>query len=264
MTILQAIIIAIVEGLTEFLPVSSTAHMRFTNPLIGIVPSPFTDMFEVVIQLAAILSVVVLYWKKFVDFKHYSFYIKLFIALIPAVIFGFFLKKYIDNALNNIVFIAIVMIIGGIILLFVDKFFRRNTIDQEAQITYKKSFIIGCFQVLSILFPGLSRSAATIVGGMSQHLTRRLAAEFSFFVAVPTMFAASVKSFWDVYKDHHDVLVKENLNILAIGAIISFIVALISVKFFINYIKTHSFKAFGFYRIALGIAILFLFYKEFI
>src|SRR5437763_3351906 len=194
MTILQAIIIAIVEGLTEFLPVSSTAHMRFTNPLIGITPSPFTDMFEVVIQLAAILSVVVLYWKKFTDFKHYSFYIKLLIALIPAVIFGFLLKKHIDNALNNIVFIAIVMIIGGIILLFVDKLFHRNTIDREPEISYKKSFIIGCFQVLSILFPGLSRSAATIVGGMSQHLTRRLAAEFSFFVAVSTMFAASVKS----------------------------------------------------------------------
>ncbi|HEU0063755.1 MAG TPA: undecaprenyl-diphosphate phosphatase [Flavisolibacter sp.] len=264
MTILQAIIIAIVEGLTEFLPVSSTAHMRFTNPLIGITPSPFTDMFEVVIQLAAILSVVVLYWKKFTDFKHYSFYIKLLIALIPAVIFGFLLKKYIDNALNNIVFIAIVMIIGGIILLFVDKLFHRNTIDNEPQISYKKSFIIGCFQVLSILFPGLSRSAATIVGGMSQHLTRRLAAEFSFFVAVPTMFAASVKSFWDVYKDHHEVLVKDNLNILGIGAIISFIVALITVRFFINYIKTHTFKAFGFYRIALGVVILFLFYKGFI
>jgi undecaprenyl-diphosphatase len=264
MTILQAIIIAIVEGLTEFLPVSSTAHMRFTNPLIGITPSPFTDMFEVVIQLAAILSVVVLYWKKFTDFKHYSFYLKLLIALIPAVIFGFLLKKHIDNALNNIVFIAIVMIIGGIILLFVDKLFHRNTIDREPEISYKKSFIIGCFQVLSILFPGLSRSAATIVGGMSQHLTRRLAAEFSFFVAVPTMFAASVKSFWDVYKDHHEVLVKDNLNILGIGAIISFIVALITVRFFINYIKTHTFKAFGFYRIALGVVILFLFYKGFI
>ena len=264
MTILQAIIIAIVEGLTEFLPVSSTAHMRFTNPLIGITPSPFTDMFEVVIQLAAILSVVVLYWKKFTDFKHYSFYIKLLIALIPAVIFGFLLKKHIDNALNNIVFIAIVMIIGGIILLFVDKLFHRNTIDREPEISYKKSFIIGCFQVLSILFPGLSRSAATIVGGMSQHLTRRLAAEFSFFVAVPTMFAASVKSFWDVYKDHREVLVKDNLNILGIGAIISFIVALITVRFFINYIKTHTFKAFGFYRIALGVVILFLFYKGFI
>jgi undecaprenyl-diphosphatase len=261
MTIFQAIIIAIVEGLTEFLPVSSTAHMRFTNPLIGLTPSPFTDMYEVVIQLAAILSIVVLYWKKFIDFKHYSFYIKLIIALIPAVIFGILLKKHIDNALNNISFIAWVMIGGGILLLFVDQLFKRTTIDEERQISYGKSLIIGCFQVLSILLPGFSRSAATIIGGMSQHLTRRLAAEFSFFIAVPTMFAASVKSFYDVYKDHHDVLVKENMSLLGVGAITAFIVALITVRLFIGYVKTHSFKAFGIYRILLGIVVLFLFYK---
>src|SRR6478672_3235749 len=147
MTLFQAIIIAIVEGLTEFLPVSSTAHMRFTNPLIGVTPSPFTDMYEVVIQLAAILSIVVLYWKKFIDFKHYSFYIKLVIALIPAVIFGLLLKKYIDSALNNLTLIACVMIGGGILLLFVDQLFKRTTIDEEGQIGYGKSFIIGCFQV---------------------------------------------------------------------------------------------------------------------
>ena len=261
MTIFQAIIIAIVEGLTEFLPVSSTAHMRFTNPLIGVTPSPFTDMFEVVIQLAAILSIVVLYWKKFIDFKHYSFYFKLIIALIPAVIFGLLLKKYIDSALNNLTLIACVMIGGGILLLFVDQLFKRTTIDEEGKISYGKSFIIGCFQVLSILLPGFSRSAATIIGGMSQHLTRRLAAEFSFFIAVPTMFAASVKSFYDVYKDHHDVLVKENLSLLTVGAITAFIVALITVRLFIGYVKTHSFKAFGIYRILLGIVVLFLVYK---
>ncbi|MCW3117452.1 MAG: Undecaprenyl-diphosphatase, partial [Chitinophagaceae bacterium] len=192
MNIVQAIIIAIVEGLTEFLPVSSTAHMKFVNPLLGVTPSPFSDMFEIVIQLAAILAVVVLYWKKFFapmtsGAKGLSFYIKLVVAVIPALIFGVLLKKHIDAALGNLVFIAWVMIGGGIILLFVDRIFKRQTIDSEEKVTLKTSFIIGCFQVLSIIFPGLSRSAATIIGGMTQKLTRSAAAEFSFFLAVPTM-----------------------------------------------------------------------------
>src|ERR1700694_437709 len=256
MSIIQAIILAIVEGLTEFLPVSSTAHMKFTNPLIGVTPTPFSDMFEVVIQLAAILSVVVLYWKKFVDFKHYSFYVKLVVGVIPALIGGLLLKKYIDHALGNLTFIACVMIAGGVILLFIDRFFRNNNIDEESRISYPKAFIIGCFQVLSIIFPGLSRSAATIVGGMSQQLTRRLAAEFSFFLAVPTMFAASVKSFWDVYKDHREVLVKDNFTVLGIGAVVSFVVALFAVKFFIDYVKNHGFGALDVYRIIIGIVFL--------
>lgn len=262
MSIFQAIVIAIVEGLTEFLPVSSTAHMEFTNPFIGVNgQDPFVQMFEVVIQLAAILSIVVLYWKKFFDFKHYSFYIKLIIALIPAVIFGLLLKKHIDAALSNLQFIAWVMIGGGVILLFIDNLFKRTTIDQEEKISYIKSFIIGCFQVLSIVLPGFSRSAATIIGGMSQNLTRRLAAEFSFFIAVPTMFAASVKSFWDVYKDHRDVLVMNNMSMLLIGAIVAFMVALITVRFFINYVKNHNFKIFGVYRILLGAVILILLFS---
>jgi undecaprenyl-diphosphatase len=258
MSIIQAIVIAIVEGLTEFLPVSSTAHMKFTNPLIGVSPSPFTDMFEVVIQLAAILSVVVIYWKKFIDFRHLSFYIKLIVAVIPALIFGALFKKYIDSALGNLVFIACVMIGGGIVLLFIDRLFKRNTIDEEKNISYPKAFIIGCFQVLSIVFPGLSRSAATIIGGMSQHLTRRLAAEFSFFLAVPTMFAASAKSFYDVYKDHPEVLVKDNFTVLGIGALVSFVVAIFAVRFFIDYLKKHGFRIFGFYRIIIGVVFLVL------
>ncbi len=264
MTIIQAIIIAIVEGLTEFLPVSSTAHMRFTNPIIGLAPSAFTDMYEVVIQLAAILSVVVIFWRKFLDFKHYSFYIKLIIALIPAVIFGLLLKKHIDRALDNLYFIACVMIGGGILLLFIDKFFKNLTIDKEENISYGKSLIIGCFQVLSILLPGFSRSAATIIGGMSQKLTRKLAAEFSFFVAVPTMFAASVKSFYDVYKEHPEVIEKTHMSLLAIGGIISFLVALFTVKAFINYVKNHTFRAFGIYRILLGAIVLILLYGGYI
>lgn len=253
MSIPQAIIIAIIEGITEFLPISSTAHMKIANPFLGISNTPFTEMYEVVIQLAAILSVVVIYWKKFITSFRIKFYVKLIIALIPAVIVGALLKKHIDAALSNLLFISSVMIVGGIILLFIDKFFTKNTITDEEHITNKTSFIIGCYQVLSIVFPGLSRSAATIIGGMSQKLTRGLAAEFSFFLAVPTMFAASVKSFYDVYKDNPEVLVKDNFSILGIGAVVSFIVALLSVKFFIFYLQKHGFKLFGYYRIALGI-----------
>jgi undecaprenyl-diphosphatase len=258
MDIIQAIIIAVVEGLTEFLPVSSTAHMKFTNPLIGVSPTPFTNMFEIVIQLAAILSVVFAYSKKFFDFKHPSFYLKLIVAVIPALIAGALLKKYIDNALDNLTFIACVMIAGGIVLLFIDNFFKETTINEEKKISFLKAFVIGCFQVLSVVFPGLSRSAATIIGGMSQKLTRNLAAEFSFFLAVPTMFAASAKSFYDVYKEHPEVLVKNNMTTLGIGAVIAFVVALLAIRFFINYLQKHGFKIFGFYRIILGIVMLIL------
>jgi len=261
MTIVQAIIIAIVEGLTEFLPISSTAHMKFTNPLIGVENTPFTDMFEVVIQFAAILSVVVIFYKKFFDFKKTTFYLKLIIAVIPALIVGAILKSQIDAALDNLTFIAWVMVGGGIVLLFIDKLFTKNNISNDEQISIPKAFVIGCFQCFSIVLPGLSRSAATIIGGMQQKLTRTLAAEFSFFLAVPTMFAASVKSFYDVYKDHSDVLVSQNYTILAVGAIVSFIVALIAVKSFIHYLQKHGFKAFGIYRIILGAVILILIWR---
>lgn len=261
MDILQSIIIAIVEGLTEFLPVSSTAHMKFTNPLIGVANTPFVDMFEVVIQLAAILSVVTIYYKKFLDFKHISFYIKLVVAVIPALIGGYFLKKHIDAALTDLHFIAYVMIGGGVVLLFIDQLFKNSSIDTEEKISYPKAFVIGCFQVLSIVLPGLSRSAATIIGGMSQKLTRRVAAEFSFFLAVPTMLAASAKSFMDVYKDHKEVLVKDNFVTLGIGAVVAYIVALLAVKFFIGYVQKHGFKIFGWYRIVLGAVVLLLLAK---
>jgi undecaprenyl-diphosphatase len=264
MNYFQSIIISIIEGITEFLPISSTAHMRFANLLIGVSPSPFVDMFEVVIQLAAILSVVVIYYKKFFDFSKSVFYVKLIIAVIPALIFGAILKKHIDAVLDNVTFIAWVMLIGGIILLFIDSFFKNNIIDDDKQITFPRAFVIGCFQVLAIVFPGLSRSAATIVGGMSQKLTRRVAAEFSFFLAVPTMFAASAKSFLDVYKDNPEVLNKENYALLGVGAVVSFIVALIAVKFFISYLQKHGFRAFGVYRIILGIAMLVLIYMGYV
>ncbi|MFP5041964.1 undecaprenyl-diphosphate phosphatase [Parasediminibacterium sp. JCM 36343] len=290
MSKLQSIIIAIVEGLTEFLPISSTAHMKITNPLIGVTTNSFTDMFEVVIQLAAILSVVTVYWKKFLDFKSAKFYIKLLIAVIPALVFGALLKKHIDAALNNLVFIACVMIGGGVLLLFIDKLFTKPEINEDEQVTYTKAFIIGCFQVLSIIFPGLSRSAATIVGGMSQKLTRGLAAEFSFFLAVPTMFAASAKSFFDACKDNyfavnnipadieetmkphlseilssknlHDLFSQDKLIIFVMGCVIAYIIALLSIKFFIGYLQKHGFRIFGWYRIVLGTVVLFLIYKK--
>ena len=261
MGIVDAIILAIVEGLTEFLPISSTAHMKFTNPLLGVEPSPFTDMFEVVIQLAAILAVVVVYYKKFLDFKRVQFYIKLIIAVIPALVVGFLLKKYIDSALNNLVFISWVMIGGGIILLFIDRVFVNPAIDREEKISYKTSFAIGCFQVLSIVFPGLSRSAATIIGGMSQKLTRSAAAEFSFFLAVPTMLAASAKSFWDTYKDHPEVIAKDNMMLLLLGSIVAFIVAIIAIRFFIRFLKKYGFRAWGIYRIIAGIIMLILIWR---
>ena len=261
MTIIQAIILAVVEGITEFLPISSTAHLKFTNPIIGVANSPFENMFEVVIQFAAILSVVVIYYRKFFDFKRISFYVKLIIAVIPALIVGAAFKNQIDAVLGNLMFIAWVMLLGGIILLFIDKLFKSNYINEERNISNVKAFIIGCFQCLSIVFPGLSRSAATIIGGMQQKLTRTLAAEFSFLLAVPTMLAASVKSFYDVYKDHPEVLVKDNMTTLAVGAVVSFIVALITVRFFISYLQTHGFRVFGIYRIIIGLVFLVLLWK---
>ena len=273
MNTLQSIIIAIIEGITEFLPISSTAHMKFANPFLGIESSPFVDLFEIVIQLAAIASVVVIYRKRFFDFKHYSFYIKLIIAVIPALIFGAALKKHIDAALGNLWVIAIVMVAGGVLLLFIDRFFAKaeasksQASDQssnEEDVSYKKSFIIGCFQVLSILFPGLSRSAATIIGGMSQQLNKKTALEFSFFLAVPTMLAASAKSTLDVYKTNPEVFGQENLITLLIGAVVAFVVALLSVQFFMRIVENRGFAPFGWYRIILGLSILGLLYTHYL
>lgn len=261
MTIVQAIIISIVEGLTEFLPVSSTAHMKFTNPIIGVQSTPFTDMFEIVIQLAAILAVVVVYYKKFFDFSRIKFYIRLVIAVIPALIVGALLKKHIDRVLDNLYFIASVMIGGGILFLFIDRLFRYPKVEDESKVSYATAFKIGCFQVLSIVFPGLSRSASTILGGMSQGLSRKAAAEFSFFLAVPTMFAASVKSFWDVHKEHPDALSKDNFTILGISSVITFLVAIVVIRYFIGFLKKHGFRVWGYYRILIGLTMLILLWR---
>src|ERR1700742_1793672 len=240
MTIVQAIILAIVEGLTEFLPISSTAHMKFTNPIIGVSSTPFSDMFEIVIQLAAILAVVVVYYKKFFDFSRLGFYIKLVIAVIPAIIFGALLKKHIDAALSNLYIIACIMIAGGVLFLFIDRAFKSPKIDDERQVSNATAFKIGCFQVLSILLPGLSRSAATIIGGMSQSLTRKAAAEFSFFLAVPTMLAATVKKLWDAHKEHPDMLNRQHASIMLLSSVVTFFVAIIVIRFFIDFLKKYG------------------------
>ena len=257
MNTIQTIIIAIIEGITEFLPISSTAHMKFANPFLGIADSPFVDLYEIVIQFAAILSVVVIYRKEFFNFKDYRFYLKLLLAVLPALLFGALLKKYIDAVLDNLWVIATVMVLGGIALIFIDRYFKKQVapVDHEP-IQFKQAFWVGCFQVLAIVFPGLSRSAATIIGGLSQKLSKKAAAEFSFFLAVPTMLAASAKSTLDVYQDHPEVFVSDNLMNLCIGGIVAFFVALVSVKFFIEFVQKRGFSIFGWYRIALGLAML--------
>jgi undecaprenyl-diphosphatase len=259
MTLFETILIAVIEGITEFLPISSTGHMAIASALMGINKDPFVKLFEIVIQLGAILSVVVLYWRKFFDFKKLSFYIKLIIAIIPALAFGALFKKHIDAMLEKPVIIAIILLLGGIVLLFVDRWFNKGTIDKEEEVTNKQAFMIGLFQVLSIVLPGLSRAAATIIGGMQQKLTRRLAAEFSFFLAVPTMLAATVKSLYDMYKESPEVLNTDNLNTLLLGSAIAFIVAILAIRFFIGFLQKYGFRLFGWYRIVVGIVLLVLF-----
>lgn len=262
MTYLQAIIIAIVEGLTEFLPVSSTGHMVIVSSLMGIQSDSFTKLFEVVIQLGAILSVVVLYWRRFL--QSFDIYFKLAVAFSPAAVFGVLFYKHIKEILEKPLVIAAILLLGGIILLFVDKWFAKNEhIDNaKADITYKNAFIIGCFQVLSMIFPGLSRAAATIIGGLTQQLNRQKAAEFSFLLAVPTMAAASLKEGYEFFKETQagaiPPLSTDQLWILGLGNVVAFIVALIAIKTFIGFLTKHGFKVFGWYRIAVGLLILIL------
>jgi undecaprenyl-diphosphatase len=249
MDILQAIIIAIVEGVTEFLPISSTGHMIITEKLLGVESSDFVKMFTVCIQFGAILSVIVLYWKKFI--QSVDFYFKLFAAFLPAAIFGLLFKKYIDLLLDSALVVAIMLILGGIFLVFADRILKDESVNQE--MTYLKAFIIGLFQVISMI-PGVSRSAATIIGGLSQKLNRKNAAEFSFFLAVPTMFAASALKIFDIFRQINS----DNIQILLIGNVIAFIVALLAIKGFITYLVKHGFKVFGYYRILVGLIILIL------
>lgn len=248
MSFLEAIILAIIEGLTEFLPVSSTGHMIIASTFMGIASDNFVKLFTVAIQFGAILSVVIVYFKKF--FQSWNFYMKLFVAFIPTGIIGLLLKSQVDALLENVWVVAISLLLGGIILLFVDKMFAKNEEDGLDEVDYKTGFIIGAIQSIAMI-PGVSRSAATIIGGLSQKLTRKAAAEFSFFLAVPTMFAATAKSIWD----EKELLLNSSNNemlLLIIGNIVAFIVAYIAIRSFISYLSKNGFKIFGYYRIALG------------
>lgn len=254
MTFIEAIILAIVEGLTEFLPVSSTGHMIITSSMMGIASENFTKLFTIVIQLGAILSVVVLYYKRF--FQSVNFYLKLFVAFIPAAVLGLLLSDYIDALLESPLAVAISLMLGGIILLFVDQWFNKPTVEKEEDISYMTAFKIGFYQCLAMI-PGVSRSGASIVGGMSQKLTRQVAAEFSFFLAVPTMFAATAKKGYDFLKDG-TTFTSHEINLLIVGNVVAFIVALLAIKSFIGYLNKHGFKMFGWYRIVVGATILIL------
>lgn len=281
MNLFEAIVIAIVEGLTEFLPISSTGHMIITSSAFGIGDEDFTKLFEVAIQLGAILAVVVLYWKKFFQLTRWQFYAKLMVGVVPALLLGYFFNDLIDQMMGSSLIVAISLLLGGIVLLFIDQWFSRSIqnrkpdilateltgaeiIEADERLSYKKALIIGCWQVLAMI-PGVSRSAASIIGGMQQKLTRNFAAEFSFFLAVPTMFAATAYSLilkdWgegaQTQKGYELILASsENTTAFLVGNAVAFVVALLAIKFFISYLQRHGFKMFGWYRILAGIVLL--------
>ncbi len=283
MTLFEAIVIAIVEGLTEFLPISSTGHMIITSSLLGVEQDDFTKLFEVSIQLGAIMAVVLFYWRKFFQFNHWDFYAKLMVGVIPALVFGFLFNDAIDSMLGSETIVAVSLLLGGFILLFVDKWFsvpvsskpdlfatettRSELIEADNKLTYTKSLLVGCWQVLAMV-PGVSRSASSIIGGMQQGLTRNFAAEFSFFLAVPTMCAASGYSLFlkkwgndgGITKKGYELLLQSSDNMIAfaVGNVVAFVVALAAIKFFITYLKKYGFRVFGVYRIIAGSLLLLL------
>ncbi|MBO9561922.1 MAG: undecaprenyl-diphosphate phosphatase [Niastella sp.] len=273
MNLIQAIIIAIVEGITEYLPISSTGHMIIASSLMDIHKQEFTKLFEVAVQLGAILAVVVLYWRKFFDFKRWQFYVKLIIAVIPAIVLGALFSDKIDALLESPTTVAITLLLGGIVLLFIDKIFNQQTgnkIEAEENISNTKAFFIGIWQCVAMI-PGVSRSAATIIGGMQQKLTRKLAAEFSFFLAVPTMCAATgyslfVKDWGTVGAEQkgYELILSSSDNLYAfiVGNIVAFVVALLAIRFFIGFLQKRGFRLFGWYRIIAGIILLILIYTR--
>jgi undecaprenyl-diphosphatase len=263
MDFIQAIVLAIIEGLTEYLPISSTAHMIFASSYYGIQEDPFVKLFQTAIQFGAILAVVALYWKKFFDFSRLSFYVKLACAVVPALLLGKLFDDMIDEVLGDPIPIAIMLIVGGVILLFVENLFKNPEVFKEEDISIKKAVYIGFWQCLAMM-PGTSRSAASIIGGMQQKLTREAAAEFSFFLAVPTMLAVTVYSIFlkgygpegSEVKGYKMLMEGDNLTIFLIGNVIAFVVAIVAIKGFIGVIKKYGFKPWGWYRIIAGAALL--------
>lgn len=262
MDTIQSIIVGVVEGLTEFLPVSSTGHMIITEKLLHIAENDFSKVFTIAIQLGAILAVVVLYWKKFFDFKNWKFYLKIAAGVVPALILGFLFSKKIDALLESSTTVAISLLAGGIILLFIDNVFKNPQVDKEEDISFFKAIMIGIWQCIAMI-PGISRSAASIIGGMQQKLTRSAAAEFSFFLAVPTMLAATGYKLLKYWQDYGGFSTNE-IKQLAIGNIVASVVAMLAIKFFIGFLKKHGFKIWGYYRIVVGIILLILIYTGYI
>lgn len=266
MNTLETIIIAIVEGLTEFLPVSSTGHMIIAQSLLGVESTPFVKAFTVIIQFGAILSVICLYWKKFfyptaersgVSYWRamYDFYARLVVGVLPAVVLGLAFNDFIESNLGNVTLVAVMLIIGGVFMLFCDRIFNKGS--EDTRLTYRRAFTVGLIQCISMI-PGVSRSMATIVGGMSQRLTRKAAAEFSFFLAVPTMFGATCLETYKLISHGGGSLLTQdnNLEMLLLGSAVAFVVAILAIKFFINYVTKYGFAAFGWYRIIVGIVII--------
>ena len=269
MNLFQVVIIAIVEGLTEFLPVSSTGHMIIAQNVLGVESTEFVKAFTFIIQFGAILSVVVLYWKRFFRLNReplpegtpalrrllhrFDFYWKLLVAFIPAAVLGLLFSDMIDAMLESVMVVAIMLVVGGVFMLFCDKLFGNGS--EQTKMTERRAFMVGLFQCISMI-PGVSRSMATIVGGMAQKLTRKAAAEFSFFLAVPTMFAATVYKMYKLFSDGGTEIIMNNLTALVVGNVVAFVVAMLAIKFFISYVTKYGFKAFGWYRIIVGLAIL--------
>ena len=260
MTYWHALLLAIVEGITEFLPVSSTGHMIIASALLGIQMTPFAKLYLVVIQLGAILSVLVVYWKRF--FQSFDFYFKLLVAFLPIVVVGLLLKKHIDALLESVTTVGAMLLLGGVVLLFVDKWFPQEDSQKGGHPvtnpSWKEAFVIGLFQCLAVV-PGVSRSAATIIGGLTQKLTRRAAAEFAFFLAMPTMTAAAAKDLYDFYKEAktHGVSLShlfsgQEIKLLVLGNVVAFVVALLAIRLFVGFVAKYGFRAFGIYRIIVG------------
>ncbi|MBK9318109.1 MAG: undecaprenyl-diphosphate phosphatase [Bacteroidetes bacterium] len=255
MTTIQAVILAVIEGLTEFLPVSSTGHMIIASSIMGIAEEPFTKTFTVSIQFGAILSVVALYYKRFL--QSIAFYKRLFLAFLPAAVLGFLMDDLIDMLLSNVLVVAFTLLAGGVLLIFIDDWLKGGTGKSAQQVTYNKAFKIGMFQCIAMI-PGISRSAATIIGGLYCKLDRKTAAEFSFFLAVPTMFAATIFKVYKFSKEGLGVS-DEQINLLIIGNIVGFIVAAIAIRSFITFLTKHGFMLFGYYRIVVGVGIIVLY-----
>jgi undecaprenyl-diphosphatase len=252
MTIVQAIILAIVEGITEYLPISSTGHMIIASSMMGIQQNDFVKMFTVAIQFGAILSVVVLYWRKFI--QSFRFYALLLVAFIPAAVMGKLFNDQIDALLENAFVVGVSLLIGGVFLLFINRIFTQSSEYTNDEITPKRAFVIGCFQIIAMI-PGVSRSAATIVGGLQQKLTRKAAAEFSFFLAVPTMFAATIYKMYK-YTQSGYTFQSDELTALIIGNLVAFAVAMVAIKGFVAYLTKNGFAVFGWYRVVIGLLII--------